>query len=121
MKIVADEGVDRQIVDALREQGLGVVYFAEQAPGSVDQDVLALAREEDVLLLTSDKDFGELVFRQHLASAGVVLLRLHGLLAAAKATVVQAALAAHGPEMLGAFTVVSPGMLRIRPFGSPSG
>ena len=117
MRIVADEGIDKQIVDALRKEGISVVYFAEKAPGSVDPDVLALAREADVLLLTADKDFGELVFRQRLASAGVVLLRLHGVSAASKAAVVLMALNAHGPEMAGAFTVISPGLLRIRPVG----
>ena len=59
MRIVADEGIDKQIVDALRKEGISVVYFAEEAPGSIDPDVLALAREADVLLLTSDKDFGD--------------------------------------------------------------
>jgi predicted nuclease of predicted toxin-antitoxin system len=115
VRIVADEGIERQIVEALRTEGYPVVYFGEEAPGSADLDVLALARESEVLLLTSDKDFGELVFRQRLASAGVVLLRLHGLPAASKVTIVITALTAHGLEMAGAFTVVSPGLLRIRP------
>jgi len=47
----------------------------------------------------------------------VVLLRLHGVSAASKAAVVLTALNAHGPEMAGAFTVISPGLLRIRPVG----
>ena len=114
MKVVADEGVDRQVVDALRREGFSVTYFAEEAPGSADPVVLALAREADVLLLTADKDFGEMVFRQRLASAGVVLLRLHGLPPSSKANVVLAALTAHGSDMFGEFTVISPGLLRIR-------
>jgi hypothetical protein len=69
VRIVANEGIERQIVEALRTEGYPVVYFGEEAPGSADLDVLALARESEVLLLTSDKDFGELVFRQRLASA----------------------------------------------------
>jgi predicted nuclease of predicted toxin-antitoxin system len=117
VRIVADEGIDKQIVDALRKGGFSVVYFAEEAPGSVDPDVLALASEPDVLLLTSDKDFGELVFRQRLASAGIVLLRLHGVSVTSKAAAVLTALNTHGPEMAGAFTVISPGLLRIRPVG----
>jgi predicted nuclease of predicted toxin-antitoxin system len=63
MKIVADEGVDRQVVEALRGENHDVTYIAELAPGISDEEVLQLANERDALLLTTDKDFGELVFR----------------------------------------------------------
>ena len=63
----------------------------------------------------ADKEFGELVFRQGLTSAGVLLLRLHGLSISNKARIVLEALTQHQAEMLGAFSVVSPGHIRIRP------
>lgn len=44
MKLVADEGVDQPIVAALRAAGFEVTYFAETAPGSVDEDILMHAR-----------------------------------------------------------------------------
>jgi predicted nuclease of predicted toxin-antitoxin system len=64
--------------------------------------------------LTHDKDFGELVFRQNLANSGVVLLRLHGLSQDSKTHVVLTALEDYGEQMAKAFTVISPGILRIR-------
>jgi hypothetical protein len=65
MNLVADEGIDREIVDRLRQGGHRVSYVAEMEPGLSDDEVLTLASREASLLLTSDRDFGELVFRQH--------------------------------------------------------
>jgi predicted nuclease of predicted toxin-antitoxin system len=65
MKFVADENIDRQIVDRLRQDGHIVMSVAEMDPGISDDVVLDLANQEGSLLLTADKDFGELVFRQH--------------------------------------------------------
>lgn len=119
MKLVADEGVDKPIVDALKAAGFDVRYFAETGSGTSDKEVLAAANEAQTLLLTCDKDFGELVFRQRLVNAGVVLVRLDGLAAASKANIVSEAIKNHHSEMAGAFTVISPGLLRIRPRDLP--
>ena len=73
MKWVADENIDRQIVEALRADDHQVFYVLETAPTAADEDVLAMASDESALLLTADKDFGELVYRQGRASAGVVV------------------------------------------------
>ena len=64
MNLPADESVDRQIVDLLRTDGHAVRYIAEIEPGISDDIVLDMAYQETDLLLTADKDFGELVFRQ---------------------------------------------------------
>jgi predicted nuclease of predicted toxin-antitoxin system len=56
MNIVADEGVDRQIVERLRQSEHAVVYVAELAPSIPDEAVLQLATNQGALLLTADKD-----------------------------------------------------------------
>ena len=66
------------------------------------------------MLITADKDFGELVFRQRLASTGVLLIRLGGLSPATKAEVVSESVKEHGLELAGAFAVLSRGNVRIR-------
>jgi predicted nuclease of predicted toxin-antitoxin system len=66
-------------LERLRKDDHQVLYVLEMQPGIPDDAVLAQAVKEIALLVTADKDFGELVFRQHLMSAGVLLLRLHGL------------------------------------------
>lgn len=63
MNFLADENVDRQIVERLRCVGFNVRYIAETDAGISDDEVLDLANSEESLLLTADKDFGELVFR----------------------------------------------------------
>jgi predicted nuclease of predicted toxin-antitoxin system len=115
MNFCADESVDHPIVKRLRDDGHDVLAVAEMAPSITDETVLAQANHRGDLLLTVDKDFGELVFRQHRVTAGVVLIRLAGLSARAKAGIVSAAIRDHSAELLHAFTVISPGMVRIRP------
>ena len=63
----------------MRLDGHEVLYVVEMEPGIPDDEVLKLANNEDAILLTSDKDFGELVFRLRRIAAGVVLIRLFGL------------------------------------------
>ena len=78
MKCVADENVDSAIETALRSAGHDVWYVAEEARGILDDEVLRRAADENALLLTSDKDFGDLVFRQGKSDSGVLLIRLAG-------------------------------------------
>jgi len=115
MNILADESVDQPIVERLRADGHDVLAVVEMEPGLPDEDVLTLANQRGALLLTADTDFGELVFRQHRLATGLVLIRLAGLTAATKPAVVSAAIREHASELTAAFTVVSPGMIRIRP------
>ena len=91
-----------------------MLAVAEMEPGIDDQAVLARANADGALLITEDKDFGELVFRQRLVHAGVILVRMAGQSVASKADSILRALAGHGEEMAGAFTVLAPGLIRIR-------
>jgi predicted nuclease of predicted toxin-antitoxin system len=114
VKFLADESLDRQIVDRLRQEGHAVKYVAELEPGISDDIVLKMANEEESLLLTADKDFGELVFRQHRLTTGTVLIRLAGLSPDKKAEVVASAIKEHAPELPKTFAVIMPGSIRIR-------
>jgi len=114
LKLLCDEGVERQVVKALRAGGHDVSYVAEMAPGISDREVLSVAAEEGRILLTADKDFGELVFRQGRAHHGILLLRLHGLRLVEKASMVAAAVEEHAEDLSGAFSVLERGRLRVR-------
>jgi predicted nuclease of predicted toxin-antitoxin system len=114
VKVVADESVDQQIVDGLRAHGHDVLYVAELDPGIDDEAVLLRSRESNAILLTADKDFGELVFRQRLVHAGVLLIRLGGLTPATKAKLVALAFEQHAAELNMGFAVLSKGALRLR-------
>jgi hypothetical protein len=65
-------------------------------------------------LLTADKDFGELVFRQHLIHSGVLLIRLAGLKPELKADLVAATFEQHADELSVGFAVLSNHTLRVR-------
>lgn len=114
MNFLADESVDRPIVERLRQEGYQVAYIVEVGPGMSDDEVLQLANQEAALLLTADKDFGELVFRQRLHMHGIVLIRLAGQSPTHKAESVALALRAHLAELPHSFAVIMPGMFRIR-------
>jgi len=114
VKFLADECVDRQIVDHLRHGGHIVLYVAEMEPGIPDHDVLNLANREEAILLTADKDFGELVFRQGKVAPGIILVRLAGLSPVIKAEIVAAAIGGHAGELFRSFTVIMPDNVRIR-------
>jgi predicted nuclease of predicted toxin-antitoxin system len=113
VKWVADENVDQQVVHMLRYRGHEVWSVAEQAGGISDDEVLAVARERAAIVVTSDKDFGELVYRRRLATAGVVLLRLPGLGAMARAQRLQDVLD-EVSDLAGSFVVIDPSGVRIR-------
>lgn len=114
MNFVADESVDQPIVDRLRRDGHQVWSVAEMNPGISDDVVLDLANREGALLLTADRDFGELVFRQRLITSGVILIRLAGLSEIKKTETLAFAINKHGDELQQLFTVISPGIIRFR-------
>lgn len=77
MRLLTDENIPGDAVVALRLAGHDVAWVRLDAPGSVDRDVLARAQAESRILLTFDKDFGELAWRERLpAACGIVLFRL---------------------------------------------
>lgn len=114
MNFIADENVDQQIVDYLRKNGYDVLYVEEMAPGISDEIVLSEANKANSLLITADKDFGEMIFRQKHLTAGVILIRLAGISSSKKAELILSAIKDHRDELKNSFTVIRPGHLRIR-------
>lgn len=73
--ILADENVHYFIIKTLREAGFTVVSVSELSKGIKDDAVIRWAVENNYLLLTEDKDFGEWVFAHHVADLSVLFLR----------------------------------------------
>ena len=114
MNFLVDEGVDAPIVRTLREKGHDVLYIAELDPGIDDEVILEQARNENRILITLDKDFGELVFRLEKIHAGVVLVRLQGLKPETKTKLFLTALEKIADEIFESFVVIQPGAVRVR-------
>ena len=118
MRILADESIDRQIVNLLRENGFDVMYIAEVDPSISDDEVFDLAALNADLLITADKDFGEIVFRdRRVGDAAILLIRLAGLPPSQKAQLVLAEITANALQLLGNFTVLTTGGSRTRAKG----
>jgi predicted nuclease of predicted toxin-antitoxin system len=115
MRLVADESVEFFIVAALRTAGHEVYFIAEEDHGIADEEVLRLAFERGEVLLTEDKDFGELVFSHDRPHRGVVLLRMHGMRPRDKTARIVMLFSVHGHEFSNAITTVRPRAIRIRP------
>jgi predicted nuclease of predicted toxin-antitoxin system len=79
MNLVADESVDFGIIQGLRKKGINVFSIAEESGGIKDTEVLKVAVKNDALLITEDKDFGELAFRLKFQHKGILLIRLSDL------------------------------------------
>ena len=114
MRLLADESVDRDIVVRLQADGFDVVSISIVSPSVDDDTVLDFANSEAAILLTADKDFGELVYRLGRVHTGIVLSRLSGLSVERKVEIVSQAFREHAAEFEGAFSVIAPGSIRIR-------
>ncbi len=115
MRILADENCPGDLVQALQTHGHDVIWIRTDTPGAKDPQILARAQAEERVLLTFDKDFGELAFRHQLpAESGVILCRLHGLPPARLVQIVLNALASQ-PAWTGVFAVITEERIRIIP------
>jgi predicted nuclease of predicted toxin-antitoxin system len=115
LRILANENVPGEAIDALRLLGHDVVWVRTQAPGSPDEAVLAQAQAENRIVVTFDKDFGELAFRQGLpATCGVILFRTTTHSPSQTTARILAALQS-GLEWTGYFSVVENDSIRMNP------
>jgi predicted nuclease of predicted toxin-antitoxin system len=115
MRILANENFPGPVVRVLRERGDDVAWVKEDAPGAADEAVLARAQAEGRLLVTLDKDFGELACRFGLpASCGVILFRLSGASPDEDNARTLAALTSRD-DWAGHFAVVQDDRIRLRP------
>jgi predicted nuclease of predicted toxin-antitoxin system len=115
LRWLADECVDAALVAELRHLGHDVIYIAERSAGLADPEVLKQAREDDRLLLTEDKDFGDLVFRSRLSVPGVILLRLSPEDRHLKWGRLKTAIDQFGARLTGRHVVIEKVRLRSRP------
>ena len=114
MKFLANENFPLASVRALRNIGLDVVSVEEESPGIPDEEVLRRARDDNRIIVTFDRDYGELVFHRRLsAPAGVLYLRFHPKSPLEAAEYV-AGLTAGGMELEGRFTTADRDRVRQR-------
>jgi predicted nuclease of predicted toxin-antitoxin system len=115
MRFVADESVDGNVVRALRSAGHEVMYIADEMSSTNDPDVLAFAVGRNEVLLTEDKDFGEIVHNRRHQHAGVVLMRMNAMPPLDRVARTLMVISVHEARLKNAFTVISARRVRVRP------
>src|SRR5438128_1671619 len=114
MRFVIDESADARLAAHLTRLGHDVTLIARNyRPGLPDQEVLAIARREERILITDDRDFGELIFRQQHPHAGVIYFRLSTTLLEIRIARLDLLLTSH-LEQLDQFLVVTDRNVRVR-------
>ena len=113
-KFVVDIGVGRIIEEWLEEQNFSVISIRTINPEMPDTDIIELANNENAILISMDKDFGELIFKNKIQHKGVLLLRLEDAVAEEKLAVIQNIFPEHLLDITNKFTVYQNGKLRTR-------
>ena len=118
MRFLADENVPGDAVARLQSAGHDIVWVRTAAPGAADSEIVAWAAREKRIILTFDKDFGELAGRAGLpATSGVVLFRLP-MRTAIEVGATLAARISERTDWSGHFSVIEPARVRMRPLAN---
>ena len=113
LRFLADESCDFAAVRALRTDGFDVLSVAEASAGADDEVVMVLALREGRILLTEDKDFGQLVFAAGTKSLGVVFVRFPASARSALGARMLELVRKHADRLTGSFVVLQPERIRI--------
>lgn len=119
MRFLIDECCDAGIVSLLRKDGHDVLYVLEANPGISDDEILMAAFSQNRILLTEDKDFGELVFRLRKPARGVILIRTDVKKRHTKWNRLKKLITNHEKRLPGHFIVVDSKTFRFRPLLFP--
>lgn len=112
MRFLVDECTGPLTAEWLSSAGHDVFSAYHQAPGTTDDDLLTLAVTEGRIVVTNDKDFGEMIFREQRSHRGVVFLRLRDERPQNKIRVIDKLLSRYGDQLVDQFIVVSETQVR---------
>ena len=112
MRFLVDECTGPAVAHWLRDQSHEVFSVFEEARGMADDNILAKAYSENWILITNDKDFGEMVYREKRPTHGVIFLRLRDERAVSKIDAVEKLLDGHKDQLADTFVVVTETQVR---------
>ncbi len=114
LKFLVDESSGIKLYNFLIKKGFDVKFVGNIIPRAFDDEVLALAEEEKRILITNDKDFGELIFRLARLSSGVILIRLKRDTPVKRQYYVNQVIEILHKKLITSFVVVTEGQIRVR-------
>ena len=112
MRFLVDECTGIRVSSWLSQQGYEVHCIYGEARGASDDEILQKAFAENWILITNDKDFGELIYRSRRAHHGIVFLRLADEKSTAKIEALRLLLDQYADRLLDAFVVVTESKVR---------
>ncbi|MBI4686173.1 MAG: DUF5615 family PIN-like protein [Nitrospirae bacterium] len=115
VRFIADVNVEKPIVDYLSEDGYDIKWIPNYDCEITDENLLNLANKEKRILITNDKDFGELIFLQEKLSTGIILIRIKGQKTKEKLSLVKKLLKNYSHKLLNHFTVITEKKIRFIP------
>ena len=113
-KFLVDESCGRKLCTFLREHTFDALFVGDILPSTLDQHVLSYAQTEQRVLITNDKDFGELLFRLRYPSAGVIFLRLKNDTPRSRQHILLEVIRTFSPQLSTSFITVTEGKIRMR-------
>lgn len=116
LKLLADVNIEKLIIDNLMERGYDIKGVININKHLIDEEILNLANSEKRVIITNDKDFGEIVYRQKLISSGIILLRLPDLTDQVKWDII-ANVFSKDLIKVGNFIVITKDKIRVSPLG----
>ncbi|MCK5146228.1 DUF5615 family PIN-like protein [bacterium] len=114
IKFLIDVGVGKKVEESLLKNGYNIKAVRDIDPGMADDSILRMAVSENRMVITMDKDFGELIFNSGLPHSGVLLLRLEDARANEKINVLEKILEDHSEKLSNNFCVYQNSKLRVR-------
>lgn len=114
LKLLADESLEYRIVTFLRDKGHDIISIQELSPSISDKQVLHLACKEKRIILTNDKDFGDLVFLRKEKHSGIILFRFKDEQLSNKIVALEQLFTNHLGKITGNFIVLESNKIRIR-------
>jgi predicted nuclease of predicted toxin-antitoxin system len=115
LRFLADVNVEKRIVEHMASAGFDIKWIADYECGMGDDAMLDMVRSEGRILLTNDKDFGQLVFLQKRVAAGIILFRVRGQDVHLKVRLLKKVLNEFGDRLSRQFTVVTTNRIRFVP------
>jgi predicted nuclease of predicted toxin-antitoxin system len=113
MRFLADENCDLAVIRALRAHGHDVLSVSDISPRAEDSEVITLAVREERILLTEDKDVGQLVYAHGQETLGVIFLRFPNSARKQISNEVVSLVKRQGQKLIGSFVTVQPGRVRM--------
>lgn len=115
IRFIADVNVEKGIVDYLSGKGHDVKWIPSYNCEIVDEMLLSIANDEKRILITNDKDFGELIFLQKKLSTGIILLRVKGQRVKDKLVMIKKLLQYYSDKIQNHFVIITNKKIRFIP------